>query len=88
MNHLVLPMGLEQILEPKMERLLRIIQISIQVVCLISTDWIYHYQRNYTLVKTWIDEKLESEIVLNEAGWNITTPSTLMYLKEVIEESM
>jgi hypothetical protein len=44
-------------------------------------------QRVYTLVKTWIDEKLESEIVLDEAGWNITTPSTLMYLKQVIEES-
>jgi len=44
-------------------------------------------KRNYTLVKTWIDEKLESEIVLDEDGWNITTPSTLMYLKEVIEES-
>jgi hypothetical protein len=44
-------------------------------------------ERLYTLVKTWIDEKLDSEIVLNEAGWNITTPSTLMYLKQVIEES-
>jgi hypothetical protein len=45
-------------------------------------------QRVYTLVKTWIDEKLESEIVLNEAGWNITTPSTLIYLREVIEQSI
>ena len=44
-------------------------------------------ERLYTLVKTWIDGKLDSEIVLNEAGWNITTPSTLIYLNEIIEES-
>jgi hypothetical protein len=44
-------------------------------------------ERLYTLVKTWIDGKLDSEIVLNEAGWNITTPSTLICLNEIIEES-
>ena len=44
-------------------------------------------ERLYTLVKTWIDGKLDSEIVLNEAGWNITTPSTLIHLNEIIEES-
>ena len=44
-------------------------------------------ERLYTLVKTWIDGKLDSEIVLNKAGWNITTPSTLIHLNEIIEES-
>ena len=51
---------------------------------------IYHIQireKVYTLVKTWIDDVLVSEIVLDSAGYNITTPSTLEYLYEVIEES-
>jgi len=44
-------------------------------------------EKVYTLVKTWIDDALASEIVLDSAGYNITTPSTLEYLYEVIEES-
>jgi hypothetical protein len=44
-------------------------------------------EKVYTLVKTWIDDTLVSEIVLNSAGYNITTPSALEYLYEVIEES-
>ena len=51
---------------------------------------IYHIQireKVYTLVKTWIDDVPVSEIVLNSMGYNITTPSTLEYLNEVIEES-
>jgi hypothetical protein len=44
-------------------------------------------EKVYTLVKTWIDDALVSEIVLDSAGYNITTPSTLEYLYEVIEES-
>jgi len=44
-------------------------------------------EKVYTLVKTCIDDALVSEIVLDSAGYNITTPSTLEYLYEVIEES-
>jgi hypothetical protein len=44
-------------------------------------------EKVYTLVKTWIDDVPVSEIVLNSQGYNITTPSTLEYLNEVIEES-
>lgn len=43
-------------------------------------------QKIFTLVKTWIDGLLVSEIALNSAGFNVTTPSTLQYLNEVIEQ--
>lgn len=44
-------------------------------------------EKVYTLVKTWIDGELISEIVLNSAGYNITTPSIAEMLEEIIEES-
>lgn len=44
-------------------------------------------KRKYSLVKVWIDDILQSTIALDDLGYNITTPSTVQFLEEIIEES-
>ena len=44
--------------------------------------------RKCSLVKVYIDEALTQTIVLNEQGYNITTPSTIQFLEELIDKSI
>ena len=44
--------------------------------------------RKCSLVKVYIDEALTQTIVLNEHGYNITTPSTIQFLEELIDKSI
>jgi hypothetical protein len=51
----------------------------------------YHFEirkKKYSLVKVWVDGILESKIALDSEGYNITTPSTVQFLEEIIEESI
>jgi hypothetical protein len=44
--------------------------------------------RKYSLVKVWIDGILNSKIVLDAAGYNITSPLAVEELENIIEESI
>ena len=44
--------------------------------------------RKYSLVKVYIDEVPTQTIVLNEQGYNVTTPSTIQFLEELIDKSI
>jgi hypothetical protein len=43
--------------------------------------------RKYSLVRVYIDGVLTQKVALNELGYNISTPSTIQFLEEIIEES-
>ena len=51
---------------------------------------IYHFEirkREYSLVKVYRDGILSNRLAYNAEGYNVTTPSTVQFLEEIIEES-